>query len=59
MKAGALDGLAGNRRQKMLTFPQIMDSIAHEKKNSMSGQMTLFDLVAEEDKKITRFACRT
>lgn len=51
VKAGALDGLAGNRRQKMLTFPQIMDSIAHEKKNSMSGQMTLFDLVAEEDKK--------
>lgn len=51
VKAGALDGLAGNRRQKMLVFPQIMDSIAHEKKNSMSGQMTLFDLVSEENKK--------
>lgn len=51
VKAGALDGLAGNRRQKMLVFPQIMDSISHEKKNSMSGQMTLFDIVSEEDKK--------
>lgn len=51
IKAGALDALAGNRRQKMLIFPQIMDSISHEKKNSLSGQMTLFDLVSEEDKK--------
>lgn len=51
VKAGALDALAGNRRQKMLVFPQIMDSISHEKKNSLSGQMTLFDLVSEEDKK--------
>ena len=51
VKAGALDGLAGNRRQKMLVFPQIMDSISHEKKNSMSGQLTLFDIASEEDKK--------
>ncbi len=51
VKAGALDALAGNRRQKMIVFPQIMDNLAHEKKNSLSGQMTLFDLVSEEDKK--------
>lgn len=51
VKAGALDGLAGNRRQKMLVFPQIMDHISHEKKNSMSGQMTLFDLASGENKK--------
>lgn len=51
IKAGALDGLSGNRRQKMLVYQQIMDGIAHEKKNSMSGQMTLFDIACEEDKK--------
>ena len=28
-----------------------MDSIAQEKKNSFAGQMSLFDLVSEEDKK--------
>ncbi len=51
IKAGALDGLEGNRRQKMLVYQQIMDGISHEKKNAMSGQMTLFDIVPEEDKK--------
>ncbi len=51
IKAGAMDGLYGNRRQKMLVYQQIMDGIAHEKKNSMSGQMTLFDIACEEDKK--------
>ena len=51
IKAGALDCLEGNRRQKMLVYSQIVDSIAQEKKNSFAGQMSLFDLVGEEDKK--------
>ena len=51
IKAGALDCMEGNRRQKMLVYGQIMDSIAQEKKNSFAGQMSLFDLVSEEDKK--------
>ena len=51
IKAGALDCLEGNRRQKMLVYGQIVDSIAQEKKNSFAGQMSLFDLVSEEDKK--------
>ena len=51
IKAGAMDNLAGNRRQKTMVCPQIMAGISHEKKNSMSGQISLFDLVSEEDKK--------
>ena len=51
IKAGALDCLEGNRRQKMVVYGQIVDSIAQEKKNSFAGQMSLFDLVSEEDKK--------
>ena len=51
IKAGALDGLDGNRRQKMMVYASILDSIHQEKKNSMAGQMTLFDIAAEEDKK--------
>ena len=51
IKAGALDCLEGNRRQKMMVYGRIVDSIAQEKKNSMAGQMSLFDLVSDEDKK--------
>ena len=51
IKAGALDCLDGNRRQKMLVYQKISDSISQEKKNSLAGQMSLFDLVSEEDKK--------
>ena len=51
IKSGALDCLEGNRRQKMLVYGQIVDSIAQEKKNSFAGQMSLFDLVSDEEKK--------
>ena len=51
IKAGALDCLEGTRRQKMNVYGQIVDSIAQEKKNSFAGQMSLFDLVSDEDKK--------
>ena len=51
IKSGALDCLEGNRRQKMLVYSQIVDSIAQEKKNSFAGQMSLFDLVSDEEKK--------
>ena len=48
--AVALDGLDGNRQQMITVFSTIMDNLASEKKKSMSGQMTLFDLVPEEEK---------
>ena len=51
IKAGAMDGLNGARQQKMLSFAPMMDAINREKKNSMTGQMSLFDLVSEEVRK--------
>lgn len=50
IKAGALDNLGGTRKQCMMVYVGIMDSIAQEKKNTMAGQMTLFDLASEEQK---------
>ena len=50
IKAGAFDELPGNRRQKMMVYAQILDSVVQEKKNMMAGQMSLFDFVSEEEK---------
>ncbi len=50
IKSGALDCVAGNRRQKILIYPMILEQATQERKGSIQGQMSLFDLVAEEDK---------
>ena len=50
IKAGALDTLGGTRKQFMSIYVQIVDHVIQEKKNSMVGQMTLFDLVSEDQK---------
>lgn len=50
IKAGALDTLGGTRKQFMSIYVQIVDYVTQEKKNSMVGQMTLFDLVSEDQK---------
>ena len=51
IKAGALDCLEGNRKQKMTIYTQIIDSINQDKKHTMAGQLSLFDIASEEDKK--------
>ena len=43
IKAGALDHLGATRKQAMMVYAGMMDSIAQDKKNTMAGQMTLFD----------------
>ncbi|MGE9304089.1 DNA polymerase III subunit alpha [Mediterraneibacter faecis] len=50
IKAGALDTLGGTRKQFMSIYVQIVDHVTQEKKNSMVGQMALFDLVSEDQK---------
>ena len=50
IKAGALDTLGGTRKQFMSIYVQIVDHVTQEKNNSMVGQMTLFDLVSEDQK---------
>ena len=50
IKAGAMDSLGGTRKQCMSVYVQILDHIVKDKKNNLAGQMTLFDIAAEEDK---------
>ena len=51
IKAGAFDGLGGTRKQFMMIYVQILDIVNQEKKTSMTGQMSLFDIMGEEERK--------
>lgn len=51
IKSGAFDSLKGTRKQFMIIYVQIMDQVAQNKKNSLAGQMSLFDIVDDEQKK--------
>lgn len=51
IKAGALDSLEGTRKQFMMIYIAIMDNVNSNRKNNMSGQMSLFDFASEEEKK--------
>jgi len=44
IKAGAFDCFGAARKQMMLTYGQIFDTAARERKNQVTGQMSLFDL---------------
>ncbi len=50
IKAGALDSLGGTRQQYIMAYAGIMDSTAQSQKTMMTGQMSLFDLVDEDQK---------
>ena len=51
IKSGALDSLGGTRKQLMQVYASLIDQTAREKKSSVTGQMSLFDLLGEEEKK--------
>ena len=48
--AGAFDGFGYNRKQMMLVYPRILEQTQEDKKNAMSGQMSLMDFLGEEEK---------
>lgn len=50
IKSGALDTMPGNRRQKVMIAPELLDQKNRDRKNSLEGQMSLFDFAAEEEK---------
>ena len=50
IKAGAFDSFGATRRQQMMVYAQIMDQVAQDRKKNISGQMTLFDFMDEEEK---------
>ncbi len=49
IKSGALDSLPGTRRQKMAVMPAMLEEKTREKKTSIEGQMSLFDIAGEEE----------
>ena len=51
IKAGAFDTFGNKRRAMMLVADSMLDNAVKQKKDSMSGQMSLFDFVGEEEKK--------
>ena len=51
IKAGALDSLGATRRQLMMVYAYVLDEVNREKKENITGQMSLFDFFSEEEKK--------
>ena len=50
IKSGAFDSLGGTRKQFMQVYEQVLDQISQDRKNSLTGQMSLFDLLSGEEK---------
>lgn len=48
IKSGAFDSLGGTRKQKMAVYQAMLDTVNREKKDSMAGQLSLFDMGDEE-----------
>ncbi len=51
IKAGVFDSFGGTRKQFMMIYLKILEQVNQERKYSMTGQMSLFDFVDEEQKK--------
>ena len=46
--AGAFDNLEGNRREKLVMLPEVLEDLQKGKKDQIAGQMSLLDLLGEE-----------
>ena len=49
IKSGALDCFHVTRKQQMIVYASVIDSIQKERKNEIAGQMSLMDLLGEEE----------
>ena len=50
IKSGAFDSLGGTRKQFMVIYVKILDQVNQERKYSMTGQLSLFDMVDDDQK---------
>ncbi len=50
IKSGAFDSLGGTRKQFMVLYVKILDQVNQERKYSMTGQLSLFDMVDDDQK---------
>ena len=53
IKSGAFDCFNANRRQMMMVYGAILDSINDDRKSNIAGQMSLFDLFEEHHETVT------
>ena len=51
IKAGAFDNLPGNRKQKLMVLPLLIEQEQSARHSDFAGQMSLFDLNIEEKQK--------
>ncbi|MBQ6844507.1 MAG: DNA polymerase III subunit alpha [Agathobacter sp.] len=51
IKAGACDSLDGTRKQMTFVYAALVDQVTSKRKTAVAGQMSLFDMVSDEDKK--------
>ncbi len=50
IKAGAMDSMPGNRRQKLMVAGELLDEKSKARKNELEGQMSLFDFAEGDDR---------
>ena len=50
IKCGAFDSFGATRKQMMMVYNDICDSISQERKNAMEGQVSFFDIADDETK---------
>ena len=50
IKSGAFDSLGGTRKQFMVIYVKILDQVNQERKYFMTGQLSLFDMVGDDQK---------
>ena len=50
IKAGAFDSFGATRKQHMSVYAQILEGLAHSKRGITAGQMSLLDIVSDEQK---------
>ncbi len=48
IKSGAFDSLGGTRKQKMTVYQAMLDTVNREKKDTITGQLSLFEMGDEE-----------
>lgn len=46
---GAFDSFIGNRKQKIYIYPKIIDQFSKNFKNSLDGEINIFDLIDKEE----------
>ncbi len=50
IKSGAMDCVAGTRKEKMESYAAMLDAVMKQRKEEMEGQLSLFDFAPPEEK---------